>query len=117
MDSHADLLLESLSLPGRYAMREHQGSNCSLFNNTVVTDESQIKDSTTRDLEAAVLNFSKDRARIDTIKDELQTQKDFLKHEKNEIERDTKAATNTSQRRAVSAACIGDRGQDQANGR
>ena len=80
---------------------EHQGSNCSLFNNTVVTDESQIKDSTTRDLEAAVLNFSKDRARIDTIKDELQTQKDFLEHEKNEIERDTKTATNMSQRRAL----------------
>lgn len=80
---------------------EHQGFRCSLFNGASVSSESQINDSITRTLEAALLMMDGDRVEIDAAKATFETQKTLLETEKSEIERDVKAATNSSERRAV----------------
>jgi hypothetical protein len=80
---------------------EHDGVQCSMAGGTTVSSESQINDSITRALEAALLKMEGDQVEIDTAKVTLETQKTLLETEKSEIERDIKAAKDRSGRRAV----------------
>jgi hypothetical protein len=80
---------------------EHQGFRCSLHDGAAVTDESQVADTVTRTLEAALLMMSGDDTRIQTTLTTLKSRKADLQRIKDELERDTRAATNRAQRRSV----------------
>ena len=80
---------------------EHQGIKCSLFNGATVTSASEVKDSVTRGLEAAILMLAHDQNRIDAVKAKLETEKSNLEREKSDIEREAHAAKDRTERRAV----------------
>jgi hypothetical protein len=80
---------------------EHDGVQCSMAGGTTVSSESQINDSITRALEAALLMMEGDQVEISSAKATYETQKTLLETEKSEIERDIKAAKDRRERRAV----------------